>query len=461
MFVMQNNIMAVWICLLYCVSVSAQVTTWTTTGDEKVLLQKGKQTAPNGNPDAIVTIDPEQRYQTVDGFGFTLTGGSAQLIMAMSENARKKLLHELFSSSGIRISYIRISVGASDLNPDVFTYDDLPEGQSDTGLLKFSLTKDGTSGTGLIPLLKQILAIQPGVKILATPWTAPTWMKDNGKSMGGKLLSEYHRTYAKYLVKYIRAMKAEGIVIDAMTPQNEPLHGGNNPSMVMLAEEQAQFIRDHLGPVFRAEGITTKIIAYDHNCNKPEYPLTVLNDEGARPFVDGSAFHLYEGDISALSVVKKAYPEKNLYFTEQWTGAKGDFDGDLHWHMKNVVIGSMRNWSRVALEWNLANDLAYGPHTPGGCTECKGALTISADQWHRNVAYYIIAHASKWVLPGSVRIGSESNNLINQVAFIRPDGKTVLIMQNEQSRSLIAEIRTKEKPVYISLLPRSVVTVVF
>jgi glucosylceramidase len=458
---MQKNIMAVWICLLYCVSVSAQVTTWTTTGDEKVLLQKGKQTAPNGNPDAIVTIDPEQRYQTVDGFGFTLTGGSAQLIMAMSENARKKLLHELFSSSGIRISYIRISVGASDLNPDVFTYDDLPAGQTDTGLLKFSLAKDGTSGTGLIPLLKQILAIQPGVKILATPWTAPTWMKDNGKSMGGKLLSEYHRTYAKYLVKYIRAMKAEGIVIDAMTPQNEPLHGGNNPSMVMLAEEQAQFIRDHLGPVFRAEGITTKIIAYDHNCNKPEYPLTVLNDEGARPFVDGSAFHLYEGDISALSVVKKAYPEKNLYFTEQWTGAKGDFDGDLHWHMKNVVIGSMRNWSRVALEWNLANDLAYGPHTPGGCTECKGALTITADQWHRNVAYYIIAHASKWVLPGSVRIGSESNNLINQVAFIRPDGKTVLIMQNEQSRSLIAEIRTKEKPVYISLLPRSVVTVVF
>jgi glucosylceramidase len=461
MFVMQNNIMAVWICLLYCVSVSAQVTTWTTTGDEKVLLQKGKQTEPNGNPDAIVTIDPEQRYQTVDGLGFTLTGGSAQLIMAMSENARKKLLHELFSSSGIRINYIRISVGASDLNPDVFTYDDLPAGQTDTGLLKFSLAKDGTSGTGLIPLLKQILAIQPGVKILATPWTAPTWMKDNGKSMGGKLLSEYHRTYAKYLVKYIRAMKAEGIVIDAMTPQNEPLHGGNNPSMVMLAEEQAQFIRDHLGPVFRAEGITTKIIAYDHNCNKPEYPLTVLNDEGARPFVDGSAFHLYEGDISALSVVKKAYPEKNLYFTEQWTGAKGDFDGDLHWHMKNVVIGSMRNWSRVALEWNLANDLAYGPHTPGGCTECKGALTITADQWHRNVAYYIIAHASKWVLPGSVRIGSESNNLINQVAFIRPDGKTVLIMQNEQSRSLIAEIRTKEKPVYISLLPRSVVTVVF
>jgi len=320
--------------------------------------------------------------------------------------------------------------------------------------------KDGAAGTGLIPLLKQILAIQPSVKILATPWTAPTWMKDNGKSMGGKLLPAYYRTYANYLVKYIRAMKAEGIVIDAMTPQNEPLHGGNNPSMVMLAEEQAQFIRDHLGPVFRAEGITTKIIANDHNCNKPEYPLTVLNDEGARPFVDGSAFHLYEGYISALSVVKKAYPEKNLYFTEQWTGAKGEFDGDLHWHMKNVVIGSMRNWSRVALEWNLANDLAYGPHTPGGCTECKGALTITADQWHRNVAYYIIAHASKWVLPGSVRIASESNNLINQVAFIRPDGKTVLIMQNEQSRNLNTEIRAKGKPFYISLLPRSVVTVV-
>jgi glucosylceramidase len=461
---MQKKIMTVWIgalCLILCVSASAQVTTWTTTGDEKILLQKGKQTAPTATPDAIITLNPEQHYQTVDGFGYTLTGGSAQLITAMSKDARKKLLHELFSSSGMHISYIRISVGASDLNADVFTYDDLPAGQTDTGLKKFSLVKDGDKGTGLIPLLKQILAINPHIKILATPWTAPSWMKDNGKSMGGKLLPVYYRTYAHYLVKYIRAMKAEGIVIDALTPQNEPLHGGNNPSMVMLAEEQARFIGDDLGPVFRAEGITTKIIAYDHNCNKPEYPLTVLNDAAARPFVDGSAFHLYEGDISALSVVKKAYPDKNLYFTEQWTGAKGDFDGDLHWHMKNVIIGSMRNWSRVALEWNLANDLAYGPHTPGGCTECKGALTISADQWHRNVAYYIIAHASKWVIPGSVRIASESNELISQVAFTSPDGKTVLIIQNEQSKNLTAEIRTKGKPVYISLLPRSVVTVIF
>src|SRR4030095_10259813 len=156
------------------------------------------------------------------------------------------------------------------------------------------------------------------------------------------------------------------------------------------------------------------------------------NDAGAKAFIDGSAFHLYGGDISALSSVRSAHPDKALYFTEQYTASTGNFGGDLKWHLKNVIIGSMRNWSRTALEWNLANDATFGPHTPGGCTVCKGAITIESNgTFTRNVAYYIIAHASKFVPPGSIRIGSSAVGNLNNVAFKRPDGKRVLIVEND------------------------------
>jgi glucosylceramidase len=237
--------------------------------------------------------------------------------------------------------------------------------------------------------------------------------------------------YASYFVKYIQAMKNEGITIDAITPQNEPLNGNNNPSMVMTAEQERDFIKGYLGPAFANAGLTTRIIVYDHNCDVPQYPLTILQDADAAKYVDGSAFHLYAGDISALSTVHSSYPDKNLYFTEQYTSSTSDFGGDLDWHLKNVIIGSMRNWSRNALEWNLASDPAYDPHTDGGCTVCKGALTIGSSSITRNVAYYIIAHASKFVPAGSVRIASNIQGTLNNVAFLRPDKKKVLIVEND------------------------------
>ena len=181
-------------------------------------------------------------------------------------------------------------------------------------------------------------------------------MKDNNSSIGGSLQTQYYDVYAKYFVKYIQQMKAEGITIDAVTPQNEPLNPGNNPSLVMTAAEQTNFIKNNLGPAFQAAGLTTKIITYDHNCDQPDYPIAVLSDPAANAFVNGSAFHLYAGDISALTTVHDAFPDKAVYFTEQYTSSTGDFGGDLKWHLKNVIIGSMRNWSRTALEWNLAND---------------------------------------------------------------------------------------------------------
>jgi glucosylceramidase len=428
---------------------------WLTKTDQSVLLQKQNTTLSFGtvaNTNTNIEVDTATQYQTVDGFGYTLTGGSASLINNMAVTDKANLLQELFGNAlnSIGISYLRISIGASDLNANVFTYDDMPAGQTDPTLANFSLTPDKETGTGLIPLLKLIIAINPNIKIIATPWTPPVWMKDNGNSVGGSLLTTYYNVYAQYFVKYIQQMKAEGITIAAITPQNEPLNPANNPSLQMPATAQRDFIKNSLGPAFQAAGITTKIIAYDHNCDHADYPLAVLSDAAAKNFVDGSAFHLYAGDISALGQMHDAYPDKNIYFTEQYTASTGDFGGDLKWHLKNIIIGSMRNWSRNALEWNLANDPAFKPYTPGGCITCKGALTIGSTVT-RNVAYYIIAHASRFVPAGSVRIGSNIISNLQNVAFKTPAGKKVLIVENDASTATAFNIKFNNKWVPVKL----------
>lgn len=420
------------------------ITAWITTGDRTNLLQKQPALIPfssatNTNP--TVEIDSTITYQTVDGFGYTLTGGSAYHINRLSAAQKSSLLQELFGSNenSIGISYLRVSIGASDLSAEVFSYDDMPAGQTDVNLTNFNLSKDTID---VIPLLKEILLINPAIKIMGSPWSPPVWMKDNGSSIGGSLQPQYYSVYAQYFVKYIQAMRAKGITIDAVTPQNEPQHGGNNPSMVMSAAQQADFIKNHLGPAFQGASLTTKIIIWDHNCDNPNYPITILNDPAAKQYINGSAFHLYNGDISALSTVHAAHPDKHLYFTEQWTAGSGSFNGDLKWHLRNVIIGSIRNWSKIALEWNLANDGSYNPHTPGGCTECKGALTLDG-AINRNVAYYIVAHASKFVPPGSVRIESNNAAAIFNAAFKTPDGKKVLIAINDGTTAATFNIKFK------------------
>jgi glucosylceramidase len=231
--------------------------------------------------------------------------------------------------------------------------------------------------------------------------------------------------------------------------------------MVMSFLDQANFVKNNLGPLFRKQNIQTKIIVWDHNCDNPDYPINVLNDNEANPYIDGSAFHLYAGDISALSKVHLLHPNKNLYFTEQWTSSKGSFAGDLQWHVKNVVIGSVKNWSKVALEWNLANDANFQPHTPGGCTECKGALTISGASITRNVSYYIIAHASKFVPTGSKRIESNSNSNLPNVAFMTPTGKKVIIIENDKNTSMDINVKQADKMATVSLPAGAVATIIW
>ena len=366
-----------------------------------------------------------QTFQTMDGFGLALTGGSAQVMYRLEPVKRAALLQELFGKNGMTV--LRISVGASDLDSAVFSYEDEPG--------TFSLAK---SKPDLIPLLKEIIAINPAIKIMASPWSAPIWMKDNYSSRGGSLMEKYYVTYAEYLAKYIQEMAKEGIPIWSLTPQNEPLNPGNNPSMYMSALMQGTFVAKALGPVFEKQGIQTKIVIYDHNCDHPEYAIELLNVPEVRKYVNGSAFHLYGGDISAMSQVNKAHPDKDLYFTEQWTGAKGNFASEFMWHMKNVIIGSVNNHAKAVIEWNLATDPTYGPHTPGGCSECLGALTIGGQEIKRNQSYYIVMQAAKFIPPGSIRIGISAPLGIQAAAFKRPDGKIVVLVQNEGAKKSIS-----------------------
>jgi glucosylceramidase len=414
-----------------------QVSEWLTTGDKSVLFQ---EQAPlhlekSGTSGLVIDVDEAKTYQTMDGFGFALTGGSAQLIHRMDADKRAALLKELFATDGnnIGVSYLRISVGSSDMNDHVYSYDDLPQGETDPTMAKFSIEPDRAD---VIPVLKEILAINPKVKILASPWSAPLWMKTprfgatSGGAKGGVLKPQYFGAYAIYFVKYIQAMKDEGIAIDTLTVQNEPLNENNTPAMLMLESEQADFIENHLGPAFQKAGIKTKIVLYDHNLDHPAYPLAILKDPKANKYVDGTGFHLYGGEVEAFDQVHDAFPNKNLYFTEQsvtekWSGTR--VAKPVAW----IVIGATRHWSRNVLLWNLAADPQFGPHTnDGGCTECQGAITIDGDNVTRNIAYYTIAHASKFVRPGSVRVGSNNADALPNVAFKTPEGKTVLLVAN-------------------------------
>jgi len=446
--------------LLLVSAQSTKVKYWLTLPNQSALLQEKKLNLQSGKPESklpVIKLDPSKKFQVMDGYGFTLTGGSAELISSLDSKRKRNLLEELFgsSNSSIGISYLRIAVGASDLSTRVFSYLDLAEEQTDTSLFHFNLNEDTTH---LIPLLQIIKSIRPSIKIMATPWSPPVWMKSNNSSIGGRLKPEYYHTYARYLVKYIHSMEKLGISIDALTIQNEPEHGGNNPSMLMSADEQALFIKDHLGPLFYQQKIKTKIIIYDHNADHPEYPVQVLNDSIARQYIDGSAFHLYAGDINALAKVKNAHPDKHLYFTEQWTGKNGDFGGDLQWHIRNIIIGSALNHCKVALEWNLANDETFGPHTPGGCTECKGALTISNNTITRNVSYYIIAHAAKRVVPGSVRIANSTVQGLPAVSFLTPDKKIVMIVLNESSAEKYFQVQLQKNWFKLPLAAGAVAT---
>lgn len=446
-----------------------KVTVYLTSGDKSHLFGKESDltisnTSSGQNP--VIYLDTTFRFQEIEGYGAALTGSSAYLLnRKMDAAARQEILKDLFDpSEGIGISYLRLSMGASDFSLSDFTYNDLPAGTTDYTLENFSLAQDLDD---VVPVMKEILTISPEIKLMGTPWSPPAWMKTNSNLKGGKLKSSAYAVYADYFVRYIQSMKQQGISIDAVTPQNEPLHyTANYPCMEMQAAEQLQFIKTALGPAFEAAGLNTKIIVYDHNWDNTSYALTILNSQETRRYVAGSAFHAYAGDVSAMTTVHNAHPDKGLYFTEISGGAWAtDFAGNLMWNMQNIFIGTARNWSKTALLWNLALDENYGPQN-NGCNNCRGVITINSlnGQVVKNEEYYSIAHFSKFVRPGAVRIATNiPQSLPNTIAvgFQNPDGSKVLIAANDNSTAKSFSVTQGSVNFSYELPAKSVVTFVW
>jgi glucosylceramidase len=411
-----------------------KVRTWLTTPDRKNLVTPQREVRFHRTKavEGVIHLDDAKTYQVIDGFGQAVTGGTAQLMMEMSPAARHALLEDLFGGKpGQRnMSYIRISIGSSDMNQSVYTYDDMSDDATDPTLAHFSLAPDETY---VIPVLKEILAIHPGLRILASPWSAPSWMKDNDKPKGGTLLHEDYGVYANYLVKYLEGMQARGIPIATITVQNEPENPKNTPSMVLTAEQEADFIGKYFGPAEKKAGLRTEIVAFDHNCDHPQYPIAVLSNPAAGKYTGGSGFHLYLGEISALTTVHDAFPNKDIFFTEQTVLPRpGATELAIAEPVAHVVIGATTNWAKNVLLWNLAADPHNGPHTnDGGCPVCSGAITLDGDKVTRNLAYYVTAHFTAFVPPGSVRIAASANGIdLPHVAFRTPDGGHVLVVSN-------------------------------
>ncbi len=465
---------------------------WVTLPDRSALFEKqsdkiifSSQQARRGT--STIVIDEQHTMQSVDGFGYSLTGGSAELMMLMTPAARSALIQDLFSvkDNHIGVSYIRLTIGASDMNSFVFTYNDLKPGEKDVELKKFDLAQDKKD---VIPVMREILAVNPDIKILASPWSAPTWMKTNDKVKAGTLNPTYYDVYARYFIKYIQAMQKEGITIDAVTIQNEPINANNTPSMRMNAREQGNFIKNYLGPQLEKAGLQTKIVLFDHNLDRPDYPLTILNDPAAARYVDGSGFHHYGGDMSAMTMVHHAFPDKHLYFTEQMVVENPESKTiAISGQVKRMIIDVARNWSRNVLLWNLAADPLNDPHTDdGGCPMCQGAVTLDQDQVTKNLAYYVIAHASKFIRPGSVRIASThpgdmtvalttdeerpdvvrtasvtNYDVLPNVAFRTPNGRIVLVVSNTSWNTQSFNIQFRSQYASVKLPPGAVGTYVW
>lgn len=439
--------------------------TWLTTGDQTktfshehdVYLVEGAAA-----PSPTIDVDEATRYQQMIGFGAAFTDASVYLIQnKMSATQREALLQDLFGrTTGLGLSFMRVTMGASDFSLRQYSYDDMPPGQTDPTLANFSIAPDRADK---LPVIKRALAINPDLKLMASPWSPPGWMKTTGSLIKGTLTPEAEGPLAEYFAKFIEAYRAEGVPIHAISLQNEPHYEPPDyPGMRLDETQRASVIANHLGPLFASRGIGTLIWDWDHNWDEPQAPLGVLADAGARQYVQGVAWHCYAGDVSAQGTVHDAYPDKDTYFSECSGGDwEPSYAKNLSWFAGTLVVGATRNWARGVALWNLALDEHDGPHT-GGCGNCRGVVTINSatGQVTRNVEYFALAHASKFVRPGASRIASTSGvQGLSSVAFRNADdGSKALIVFNGGTGAQKFGVRWSGRSFSYTLPASSVVT---
>ena len=432
------------------------LTPYVTQGDKTMLLeaQTSIQTGDSEKSVNQITIDTSKKYQVIDGFGAAMSESSGYVISNLETSIKDELMSKLFSSDGIGMDFIRIPMGASDFALDNYTYND--SDTEDLTLSKFTLERDLAY---VIPRLKEAVALNEELKLMGSPWSAPAWMKSTNRLNGGSLRNIYYTTYADYFVKFIEGYQANGLDIYAITVQNEPLHETSGyPSMLMSVSEQINFI-SVLGPKFEEAEIDTKIIGYDHNWDNQFYPQMILDNEKTKDFIDGVAFHCYNGSVADQKAFYDKNPDANIYFTE-CTGIATyrNFSDNMTWNMENIFIGAINAGAKTALLWNLALDETYGPKN-GGCGNCVGVVTVKEDGYQLNEEYYAIGHFSKFIDAGARRIEATTSTLnLLTTAFINPDGSVVTVIHNKSTYDQYVEISMDGRKTNLMIDAKSTVT---
>jgi glucosylceramidase len=412
---------------------------WLTTADETQKLAPQSQIVAAGTAtgDEAVVVDTSQRFQRMHGFGAAMTDASAELFSRLPDDKRSAIMAELFgrANGGLGLSFTRLTVGASDFSPTHYSYDDTAGSAPDPKLEHFSIAP---ARQYVLPRVREALAINPDLLVMISPWSPPAWMKTSKSLIQGQLEPRYYQAFADYLARTVEEFGREGVPVSMLTIQNEPdFEPDSYPGMRVNPPQRAEIIGRYVGPTFRARGLKTEILDYDHNWDNPEMPWAVLSDPAARKYVAGVAWHCYEGDVPAQSQVRDAFPDKDVWFTEcsggEWSPKYAEV---LAWMTDKLIIGAANNWSRGALLWNLALDPAHGPHK-GGCADCRGVVTIdpATGAITRNVEYYVLGHASRFVLPGAYRVATTKHGEeIEAAAFLNRDGSRVAILHRTSGK---------------------------
>jgi len=399
-----------------------------------------------------VYVDETQVYQPIEGFGASTTDSAMYLLNEVANLKQpaqlNQTMNDLFTrqGNGIGLSFIRNPMGASDLARSVYSFDD---GQADPSLANFSIAHDQAD---IIPLIVQAKQLNPKLKIMANPWSPPGWMKDSGSMIGGSLLSSMYPQFANYFVKYIQAYAQAGINIDYISLQNEPLYLPNSyPGMCMPAAavfpstdcplqtalsqtDQTTALFTYVGPALSAAGLNTKVLVYDHNWDRPDYPENVLKNQNLSQ-IAGVAWHGYGGTPGAMTPIQNMFPGVGAYQTEHSGLTTNSDQTRLDFE---EITQCMRNWARAYVKWSLALDENHGPHT-GGCGTCTPIVTVNSTSG--NVTYtpefYTMGHFSKYVLTGATRVYSSNGLGIVTAAFVNPapDNSRTLVAFNDSSQS--------------------------
>ena len=446
-----------------CTAKPSPAQMWLTTADQAQKLTPRAEQASLGRAtgDETITIDTSRHFQKMHGFGAAITDASAQVLSGLPDDKRNAVMNELFgrANNGLGLSFTRLTVGASDFSTYDYSYDDTAGNVPDPKLRNFSIEP---AKKYVLPRTREALAINPDLLVMISPWSAPAWMKTSRSLIKGELVPRFYQPFANYLARTVESFGREGVPVSMITIQNEPdFEPEDYPGMRVNSPDRAVIIGRFVGPTLRAHGLKTQILDYDHNWDDPQMPLTVLADPVARKYVSGVAWHCYEGDVPAQSPVHDAHPDKDAWLTEcsggEWSPRYAEV---LGWMTDKLIIGASNNWSRGTLLWNLALDPKHGPHT-GGCADCRGVVTIdpATGAVTRNVEYYVLGHASRFVLPGAYRVATAvRGDAVHAAAFINPDGSRVAILHRKSGAGPVAIALDGER--YSITLPQGSVATV-